>query len=122
MKLHRRALLGMTALSMASFSGCLSGLKHSAQDAGLWTKPTISHSAGTTTYEPVVEGQPTIEEGVLVVWGVTAANPAIARRLVDWGELTPEEGDDGLDMGFRSFEKESSVSQSWSVFSQRNLA
>lgn len=59
---------------------------------------------GTTAYDAVVAGQPTTDDGVPAVWGVIIGHPDVARKLVDWGALTPREGDVGPGVEFRTFD------------------
>ncbi|WP_254769396.1 hypothetical protein [Salinilacihabitans rarus] len=100
MKIRRRALLGATTLSITSFSGCLS--------SRMRTKPAVLHDGGTTTYEPVVEGQPTIEDGVPSVWGRAIASPEAARQHVNWQGETPNQDEDptvAAPVEFRTFDE-----------------
>ena len=71
---------------------------------GLDAQPQVASSLGTTAYETIIDDQPTPADGVPAVWGVVFAHPDPARKLVDWGALTPVEGDSGPGTEFRTFD------------------
>lgn len=87
-------LFGTTALT--GFAGC--------STLGFTAQPQVDSSSGTTAYEVVIDGQPTPAEGVPTVWGVLIAHPDAASKLIDWGALTPVEGDSGPGTEFRTFD------------------
>lgn len=93
----RRRTLAAVGLTVSSaLAGC-----NSLSSAAT---PSIASSLGTTAYDPVVEGQPTVAETVPAVWGLVLSHPDPARKLVDWGALTPLEGDAGPGTEFRTFD------------------
>lgn len=96
MKTTRRTFLGTALVGTTALSGCLGRLSRSRE---------ATSSMSTMTDDPIVEGQPTIDDGVPATWGTAIADPAVARETVDWGGLTPLEGDDGPGPEFRTFEK-----------------
>lgn len=96
MNSNRRKFLGAALAGMTSLSGCLGGILRSREAAA---------SMSTMTDGPVVGGQATIEDGVPAVWGTVIADPAVARERVEWGKLTPLEGDEGPGKEFRTFER-----------------
>ena len=69
--------------------------------------PQVDGSLGTTAYEPVIGGQPLVTGDVPVVWGIIFSHPDAARKLIDWGMLTPQEGDAGPGTEFRTFDPNS---------------
>ena len=95
---RRKTLQTSGAALLAGVAGCSA--------LGLDSWPEMDSSLGTTADDVVISGQPTIEDGVPAVWGITFAHPAAARKLIDWGALTPVKGDDGPGAAFRSFDPE----------------
>lgn len=93
---RRKTLQASGSALLAGFAGC--------STLSLNSKPQASSSPGTTAYDVVISGQPMVEEGVPAAWGITFAHPDAARKLVDWGTLTPAEGDTGPGMEFREFD------------------
>jgi len=85
--------------SVAAFTG-LAGCSAVGFDA----QPQVNSSLGTTAYEAVIDGQPTPEKGVPTVWGIILAHPDAASKFIDWGALTPAEGDSGPGAEFRTFD------------------
>lgn len=68
--------------------------------------PQAESTLGTTAYDEVINGQPTVEESVPAVWGITFAHPDAARKLINWGALTPADGDSGPGAAFRTFDSD----------------
>lgn len=65
--------------------------------------PTGDSTLGGTDYDPIVAEQPTIDEGVPVVWGMLVSHPDVSRKLIDWGGLTADGGGEpGVE--FRTFD------------------
>jgi hypothetical protein len=95
---RRKTLQLSGAAALSGLAGCSS--------LGFNDQPQVDSSLGTTAYEAVIDGQPTPEEGVPVVWGLIFAHPDAARKLIDWGALTPREGDTGPGTEFRTFDPE----------------
>lgn len=93
---RRNALQATGSALLATLAGCSS--------LGFDSQPKTRVSLGTTAYDVVIDGQPTIEDGVPTVWGLIIGHPDTARKLIDWGALTPREGDDGPGAEFRSFD------------------
>lgn len=54
--------------------------------------PEGDSTLGTTDYDPIIPGQPTIDDGVPAVWGIIFSHPDAARKLIDWDALTAEGG------------------------------
>lgn len=90
------------ALQLSS-TAVLSGLA-GCSTLGSDDRPQVSSSLGTTAYKSIIDGQPTPETGVPAVWGVILAHPDAARKLIDWGSFTREEGDSGPGTEFRTFD------------------
>lgn len=93
---RRKTLQVSGSAALAAFAGCTA--------FGLNTQPQIASSLGTTAYDEVISGQPTVEEGVPAAWGIVFAHPDAASKLIDWGALTPADGDEGPGTEFRTFD------------------
>lgn len=93
---RREVLAGLGSTVAVGLAGCTG--------RGPFSRPTASGSLGGMAYVPVVGGQPLIDEGVPAAWGVIFSHPDAARKLVDWGALTPREGDAGPGVEFRTFD------------------
>lgn len=93
---RRKTLQVAGSAVLAGFAGC--------STSSFTSRPQVDSSLGTTAYDVVINGQPTVEEHVPAVWGITFAHPDAARKLIDWGALTPAEGDSGPGTEFRTFD------------------
>jgi hypothetical protein len=93
---RRKTLHLSSAALLTGLAGC--------STLGFNAQPQIDSSSGTTAYDAVIDGQPTPEKGVPAVWGVLFAHPDGARKLINWGALTPVEGDSGPGTEFRTFD------------------
>lgn len=82
---RRKVLQTSSSALLVGLAGC------SSLDFG--TQPQVSAGSGTTTYDIVIDGQPTVDGDVPATWGMIFAHPDAARKLIDWGALTPKEGD-----------------------------
>lgn len=51
----------------------------------------------------VINGQPTVSEGVLQVWGLVIAHPDATQKLINWVALTPADDDTEPGTEFRNF-------------------
>lgn len=93
----RRNVLQATGSGLlVTLAGCSS--------LGFDSQPETEASLGTTADDVVINGQPTTREGVPTVWGLIIGHPDTARKLINWGALTPREGDDGPGAEFQSFD------------------
>ncbi|WP_435095077.1 hypothetical protein [Halorubrum sp. N11] len=96
-KWSRRKTLHLSSTAvLTGLAGCSA--------AGFDARPQVDTSLGTTAYAAVIDEQPTPEKGVPAVWGILLAHPDAARKLIDWGALTPAEGDSGPGTEFRTFD------------------
>ena len=93
---RRKTLKLSSSAVLAGFAGCSALSFNSRLQA--------DSSLGTTAYDEVITGQPTRNERVPAVWGIMFGHPDAARKLIDWGALTPVEGDSGPGMEFRKFD------------------
>ena len=93
---RRKTLQVSGSAALTAVAGCT--------DLGLNSQPQITSSLGTTAYDEVISGQPTVEDGVPAVWGITFAHPDAASKFIDWGALTPVDGDEGPGAEFRTFD------------------
>ena len=93
---RRKALQISSSVVLGGIAGC-SGL-------GFDSQPGVDSSLGTTAYDAVIRGQPTVEESVPAVWGSAFGHPDAARKFIDWGALTPVEGDRAPGTEFRTFD------------------
>ena len=93
---RRKTLQLSSAAVTAGLAGCSA--------LGFNSRPQVDSSLGTTAYKEVIDSQPTPEEGVPAVWGIIFTHPDAARKLIDWGALTPIEGDSGPGTEFRTFD------------------
>ncbi|MHC3381981.1 hypothetical protein [Haloarcula sp. H-GB5] len=92
----RRKILHLSsAVALTGLAGC---------SAGSDAQPQVDSSLGTTASDAIIDQQPTPSEGVPAVWGTIFAHPDAARKLIDWGALTPTEGDNGPRTDFRTFD------------------
>ncbi|TKX53834.1 hypothetical protein EXE44_16710 [Halorubrum sp. SS7] len=96
-ELSRRKTLHLSgAAVLTGLAGC------SALSSG--ARPQIASSLGTTAYTPIIDQQPTPDGGVPAVWGMILAHPDAARKLIDWGALTPADDDSAPGTAFRTFD------------------
>lgn len=93
---RRKTLHLSSSAVLAALAGC--------STLGFGAEPQVDTSMGTTAPDVVIDGQPTTDGVIPAVWGITFAHPDAARKLIDWGALTPEEGDEGPGTAFRSFD------------------
>lgn len=93
---RRKTLHLSSAAILTGLAGC--------STLGFNAQPEVDSSLGTTAPEAVIDGQPTPDGGVPAVWGITFGHPDAARKLIDWGALTPLEGDSGPGTEFRTFD------------------
>lgn len=93
----RRKTLHLSSTAvLAGLAGC--------STLGFDARPQVDSSLGTTADDVVIDGQPTPENGVPAAWGIVFAHPDAARKLIDWGALTPIDGDSGPGKEFRTFD------------------
>ena len=93
----RREFLAATGSALAiGLAGC-------SAPFGL-SSPTVDSSLGTTAYDPVLDAQPTFDEGVPAVWGMLFSHPDVARKLIDWRALVSDESTVVPGSEFRSFD------------------
>jgi|AntRauMinimDraft_4_1070384.scaffolds.fasta_scaffold00042_36 hypothetical protein len=93
---RRKTLHLSSAAVLTGLTGC--------STRGFTAQPQVDSSSGTTAYEAVIDDQPTPDAGVPAVWGILFAHPDAANKLIDWGALTPAEGDSGPGTEFRTFD------------------
>ena len=93
---RRKALHLSSTAVLAGLAGC--------STLGFDAHPQTDSSLGTTAYDFVIDDQPTPEDGVPAVWGIVFGHPDAADKLIDWGALTPVEGDSGPGEEFRTFD------------------
>lgn len=93
---RRRTLHLSSAVVLTGLTGC--------STLGINAQPRVDSSLGTTAYEAVIDGQPTPEEDVPAVWGILFAHPDTTGKLINWGALTPVEGDSGPGTELRTFD------------------
>lgn len=93
---RRKTLHLSSVAALTGLAGCSA--------VGFGAQPQVNSSLGTTAYDAVIDDQPTPEEGVPAAWGIILGHPDAARKLIDWGELTPAEGDSGPGAEFRTFD------------------
>lgn len=93
---RRKTLHLSSVAALTGLAGCSA--------VGFDAQPQVNSSLGTTAYDAVIDDQPTPEEGVPAAWGIILGHPDAARKLIDWGELTPAEGDSGPGAEFRTFD------------------
>lgn len=66
--------------------------------------PEADASLGGTDYDPIVRGQPTVDDGVPSAWGLLVGHPDVARKLVDWPALTASDSEVVPGAEFREFD------------------
>lgn len=93
---RRKTLQLSSSAVLAGLAGC--------STLGFGSRPQADSSLGTTAYDVVIDGQPTTDGHVPAVWGIMFGHPDPARKLIDWGTLTPAEGDSGPGTEFRTFD------------------
>lgn len=92
----RRTFLAAASSSLAlGLAGCSSVLS---------TPPSVDSSLGTTAYDPVLDAQPTFDQGVPAVWGMVFSHPDVARKLIDWKALTTSASTVEPGAEFRTFD------------------